>query len=91
MQACTGVKIEVKKEDTKYRQLFRQFYWKGRHEINKLVIWDEGRRMSFKTSNSKEFLGVPVVAQQVKNLTGIHEDVDSIPRLTKWVKDPSLL
>ena len=91
MQACTGVKIEVKKEDTKYRQLFRQFCWKGRHEINKLVIWDEGRRMSFKTSNRKEFLGVPVVAQQVKNLTGIHEDVDSIPGLTKWVKDPSLL
>ena len=31
-------------------------------------------------------LGVPVVAQRVKNLTGIHEDVGLIPGLTQWVK-----
>ena len=34
--------------------------------------------------------GVPVVAQQVKNPTSIHEDMGSIPVLTQWVKDSPL-
>ena len=31
--------------------------------------------------------GVSVVAQQVKNLTSIHDDVGLIPGLAQWVKD----
>ena len=35
-------------------------------------------------------LGVPAVAQQVKNQTSIPEDTGSIPGLTQWVKDLAL-
>ena len=31
--------------------------------------------------------GVPTVAQQVKNLSNIHEDVGLLPGLALWVKD----
>ena len=34
--------------------------------------------------------GVSTVAQRVKNLTRIHEDVGLIPGLPQWVKDPML-
>ena len=30
------------------------------------------------------------LAQQVKNLTAIHENLGSVPGLTQWVKDLSL-
>ena len=32
------------------------------------------------------FLGVPTVAQRVMNLTTTHEDMDSIPGSTWWIK-----
>ena len=34
--------------------------------------------------------GVSVVAQQIKNLTSICEDVGSIPGLPQWIKDLAL-
>ena len=37
----------------------------------------------FKKQNK---IGVPLVAQQVKNPTSIHEVVGLIPGLTQWVK-----
>ena len=36
-------------------------------------------------------LGVPVVAQQIKKLTSVYEDTNSVPELAQWVKDLALL
>ena len=35
-------------------------------------------------------IGVPIVAQQVKNMSIIHEDMGSIPVLAQWIKDLAL-
>ena len=47
-----------------------------------MVIWQ-----LFLKSNK---MGVPIVAQQVKNPTSIHEDLDSISGLIHWLKDLAL-
>ena len=41
-------------------------------------------------SKKKMILGGPLVNEWVENPTSIHEDADSIPGLSHWVKDSAL-
>ena len=60
------------------------------NEILKVVNLCQALGLRLVPPHYKERVEVPVVAQQVKNLTSIHEDVGLIPDLTQWVKDLAL-
>ena len=49
--------------------------------IGQLLGWNKANETT---------IGVPVVAQQLRNLTSIHEVTDSIPGLAQWVNNLAL-
>ena len=57
--------------------------------LRRNAIREEGGKLEEIDEKFPEF-GVPVMAWQLTNLTGIHEDAGLIPGLAQCVKDPAL-
>ena len=56
-----------------------------------ILISHQASPLRRRLSKIHGILEVPFVAQQLMNLTRIHEGVDLIPGLAQWNKDPELL
>ena len=63
----------------------RKHFWLG---LLVLTVKEDGLTLKSRKLN---FLGVPIVAQWVRNLTSIYKDAGSIHGLTQWVKDLAVL
>lgn len=57
---------------------------------SKEVMRDDIPQVTRLRSQLKEAPRIPIVAQQVKNPTSIHEDAGSIPAPVQWIKEPVL-
>ena len=49
------------------------------------------KALSVLKGKSQPEVGVPIVAQRLRNPASIHEDEGSIPELPQWIKDATLL
>ena len=57
------------------------------------LVWEPSYASSAalkKRQKKKKNIGVPVMAQHVKNLISSHKNARSIPGLAQWVKDRAL-
>ena len=61
------------------------------YPLQSFFIIPNGNSVPIKQEEGLKKKGSSCVAQQLTNLTSIHEDAGSIPGLAKWVKDLALL
>ena len=66
----------------------------SRYTITSTSFYFITNRRKWEASPGERFFklhpGAPFVAQLLTNPTRIHEDVDPLPGLTQWVKDPAV-
>ena len=55
------------------------------------TVYEDHLDFTYTPTVKKKGQRVPFVAQQLTNLTRIHEDAGSMLGLAQWVKDPVLL